>query len=430
RACKELGISTVAVHSTADEHSLHVRFADEAVCIGPPQSDKSYLNIPAIISAAEITDADAIHPGYGFLAENAEFAEVCEKCRIRFLGPKPDHIRKMGHKSAARELAKKTGVPTIPGSESMDNTLEEAVSVTEGVGYPLMLKAAAGGGGRGMRVIRSPEDMAKMFEVVRSEAGAAFGDPSVYIEKYIENPKHVEVQIMADAHGTVLSLGERDCSIQRRHQKLVEETPCPVLPEAARRAMSDCAVALASSIGYESLGTVEFLYDQATGAYYFIEMNTRIQVEHTVTEAITTLDLVKEQIRIAAGEKLRFSQQDIKFFGHSIECRVNAEDPFTFIPCPGEITGLNIPGGPGVRVDTALYVESTVQPYYESLVAKLIVHGIDRREAMAKMTRALSEFHIAGIKTTIPLLVEVMASPEFRSGKYHTGSMDKLLAER
>jgi len=430
RACKELNIATVAVHSTADEHSLHVRFADEAVCIGPPQSDKSYLNIPAIISAAEITDADAIHPGYGFLAENAEFAEVCEKCRIRFLGPKPDHIRQMGHKSAARELAKKSGVPTIPGSESMVHTLEEAVSVAEGVGYPLMLKAAAGGGGRGMRVIRSAEDMGKMFEVVRSEAGAAFGDPSVYIEKYIENPKHVEVQIMADAHGTVLSLGERDCSIQRRHQKLVEETPCPVLPEAARRAMSECAVTLASAIGYESLGTVEFLFDQTTGAYYFIEMNTRIQVEHTVTEAITTLDLVKEQIRIAAGEKLRFKQEDIKFFGHSIECRVNAEDPFTFIPCPGEITGLNIPGGPGVRVDTALYVESTVQPYYESLVAKLIVHGIDRREAMAKMTRALSEFHIAGIKTTIPLLVEVMASPEFRSGKYHTGSMDKLLAER
>ena len=427
RACKELGIGTVAVHSTADDNSLHVRFADESVCIGPPASSKSYLNIPAIISAAEVTGADAIHPGYGFLAENANFAEICASCRIKFLGPTAEHIRQMGDKAAARELAKRTGVPVIPGSEGKLLSVEDAVAAAAQIGYPVIMKAAAGGGGRGMRVVRSDVDLRSVFEVVRSEAASAFGDPDVYIEKFIENPKHIEIQIMADAHGNVLHLGERECSMQRRHQKLVEEAPSPLLDPGLKKSMAANAVELARVIGYESLGTIEFLFDGKD--YFFIEMNTRIQVEHTVTEAITGLDLVKEQIRIATGEPLRFKQEDIRFHGHSIEARVNAEDPFKFTPCPGAITGLNIPGGPGVRVDTALFSDAVVQPYYESLVAKLIVHGIDRAEAMAKMTRALSEFHIAGIKTTIPLLVKIMESDEFRTGHYFTTTMERIIAE-
>jgi acetyl-CoA carboxylase biotin carboxylase subunit len=427
RACKELGIGTVAVHSTADENSLHVRFADESVCIGPPASAKSYLNIPAIISAAEITGADAIHPGYGFLAENANFAEICGSCRIKFLGPTAEHIRQMGDKAAARELAKKAGVPVIPGSEGKLLSVEDALANAAAIGYPLILKAAAGGGGRGMRVVRSDVELRGAFEVVRSEAASAFGDPDVYIEKFIEKPKHIEIQIMADAHGNTLHLGERECSMQRRHQKLVEEAPSPSLDRETRDAIAAHALTLARGIRYESLGTIEFLFDGRN--YYFIEMNTRIQVEHTVTEAITGLDLVKEQIRIAAGEPLRFKQEDIRFHGHSIECRVNAEDPFKFTPSPGAITGLNIPGGPGVRVDTALYSDAVVQPYYESLVAKLIVHGIDRAEAMAKMVRALSEFHIAGIKTTIPLLVKIMESDEFKTGHYFTNTMERIISE-
>ncbi|HEB73555.1 MAG TPA: acetyl-CoA carboxylase biotin carboxylase subunit [Nitrospirae bacterium] len=426
RACKELGIATVAVHSTADEHSLHVRFADESVCIGPPESEKSYLNVPSIISAAEVTDADAIHPGYGFLAENAAFAEVCQSCKISFIGPSPDHIHRMGQKSNARELAKSAGAPVIPGSQGTLQSTEEALSIADEIKYPVMLKASAGGGGRGMRIVQSAPQLASALEIVRSEAGSAFGDSSIYLEKYIEDPKHIEIQIMADSHGNVMSLGDRDCSIQRRHQKLIEETPSPQLSESSREEISGHAVALARQIGYKSLGTVEFLYDK-NGDYYFIEMNTRIQVEHTVTECVTGLDLVKEQIRIASGEKLRFTQDDIRIHGHSIECRINAEDPYKFTPNPGIITGLNIPGGPGIRVDTALYVESEVMPHYESLVAKLIVHGIDRAEALAKMNRALSEFHIGGIKTTIPLHLDILGSEEFLSGHYHTGSLERLL---
>ncbi len=427
RACKELGISTVAVHSTADEHSLHVRFADESVCIGPSASEKSYLNVPAIISAAEITGADAIHPGYGFLAENAGFAEICKSCKITFIGPTADHIRQMGHKSTARELSEQIGVPVVPGSNVTLESAEDALESAGEIGYPIILKAASGGGGRGMRIVRSDKELATSFEVVRSEAGAAFGDPSIYMEKYIENPKHVEMQIMADAHGNVIHLGERECSIQRRHQKLIEEAPSATLSADTREAMGQSAIALARQIGYKSLGTVEFLCDKDEN-YYFIEMNTRIQVEHTVTECVTGLDLVKEQIRIAAGESLRFGQKDIRIYGHSIECRVNAEDPYNFLPSPGVISGLNIPGGPGIRVDTALYVQSEVTSHYESLVAKLIVHGIDRAEAMAKMNRALSEFHIGGIKTTIPLHIDILASDEFIDGSYHTGSLDSMLA--
>ena len=427
RACKEIGIATVAVHSTADENSLHVRFADESVCIGPPPSDKSYLNSAAIISAAEVTGTDAIHPGYGFLAENAGFAEVCESCKITFIGPSSEHIRQMGHKSNARALAEKVGVPVIPGSATSVESSEEAIEIAREIGYPVMLKAALGGGGRGMRIIQSDTELENTLEVVKSEAASAFGDPNIYLEKYIDNPKHIEIQLMADAHGNILNLGERDCSIQRRHQKLVEEAPAPTIDDSVREKMGENAMTLAKAIGYKSLGTVEFLYDK-DGKHYFIEMNTRIQVEHTVTECVTGLDLVKEQIMIAAGEKLRFGQEKVRRYGHSIECRVNAEDPYTFLPSPGKVTGLNIPGGPGVRVDTALYNEVEIMPYYESMVAKLIVHGIDRDEALAKMNRALSEFHIAGIKTTIPLLLDVMSSEEYTSGNYYTGSLDRMIA--
>ncbi|HJM82325.1 MAG TPA: acetyl-CoA carboxylase biotin carboxylase subunit [Nitrospinota bacterium] len=428
RACKELGISTVAIHSTADEDSLHVRFADQSVCVGPPDSNKSYLNIPAIISAAEITDVDAIHPGYGFLAENAGFAEVCASSNITFIGPTAKNIREMGHKANSRNLASGAGVSVIPGSDSMVESTEDATEIANRIGYPIIIKAAAGGGGRGMRICRDQSELIPHFDITRSEAASAFGDPSIYIERFIENPKHIEIQIMADNYGNIIHLGERDCSIQRRHQKLLEESPAPTLDPTVREDMISAALKLAKQIGYSSLGTVEFLYD-GDGEFFFIEMNTRIQVEHTVTECVTSLDLVKEQIRIAAGEKTRYSQSDIRFSGHSIECRVNAEDPFTFLPNPGKVTGLNIPGGPGIRVDTALYSDAEVLPHYESLVAKLIVHGIDRKEAIAKMNRSLSEFHIAGVKTTIPLHSEILRSDAFLSGFYHTGSLDSLISE-
>ena len=430
RACKELGIATVAVHSTADEHSLHVRYADESVCIGPPPSGESYLRIPAIISAAEVTGADAIHPGYGYLSENALFAEVCESCNITFIGPKSQSISRMGHKAAARETAIEAGVTVIPGSKKTLTSLEEALALAKELGYPVMLKASAGGGGRGMRALYADSELSSAFEVVKSEAGTAFGDPSVYLEKLILEPKHIEIQLMADAHGAVIHLGDRDCSIQRIHQKLIEEAPAHTLDPKIKAAMAEDALKIARHIGYQSLGTVEFLYDQTTGEYYFIEMNTRIQVEHTVTESVTGLDLVKEQIRIAAGAKLRFAQDDIRTYGHSIECRINAEDPYTFVPNAGKITGLNMPGGPGVRVDTAIYNEAVVPPYYDSMVAKLIVHGIDRAEALAKMSRALQEFHIGGIKTTIPLHLDVIKTGIFISGKYHTGSLERILASR
>lgn len=430
RACKELGIATVAVHSTADEHSLHVRYADESVCIGPAPSAQSYLRIPAIISAAEVTGADAIHPGYGYLAENAHFAEVCVSCNINFIGPKSEHIHRMGHKAAARETAIEAGVRVIPGSKKTLTSLDEALGLAKELGYPVMLKAAAGGGGKGMRALYGEGELSSAFEVVKSEAATAFGDPNIYLEKLILEPKHIEIQIMADAHGNVIHLGDRDCSVQRRHQKLIEEAPAYTLDPKTKAAMAADAMKLAHHIGYQSLGTVEFLYDQKSGEYYFIEMNTRIQVEHTVTESVTGLDLVKEQIRIAADKQLRFKQEDIRFHGHSIECRINAEDPYTFVPNAGKITALNMPGGPGVRVDTAIYNEAVISPYYDSMVAKLIVHGIDRAEALAKMSRALQEFHIGGIKTTIPLHLDVLKTEEFLSGKYHTGSLERILASR
>ncbi len=425
RACKELGIKTVAIHSTADANSLHVKFADEAVCVGPPESVRSYLHIPSIISAAEITGSDAIHPGYGFLAENPSIAEICETCGIKFIGPTPQNIRLMGNKVKAKNTMQQAGVPIVPGSPERVESSDDAAVIAEKIGYPIILKASAGGGGRGMRILRKKEDLADSFKVVQSEAAAAFADPHIYLEKYIEKPRHIEFQIMADEKGNIIHLGERDCSIQRRHQKLIEESPSPALVPALRKEMGDCAVKAVKSIGYQSVGTVEFLLD-GEGNYYFIEMNTRIQVEHPVTEMVTGVDLIKEQIKIAAGERLKIKQKDIKIFGHSIECRINAEDPDKFIPSPGKITALNIPGGPGVRVDTAVYSEYTVLPYYDSLIAKLIVHGLDREDAIAKMNRALEEFHVEGIKTTIPFHKKVLSHKDFLKGEFYTDFIEKL----
>ncbi len=426
RACQELGIKTVAVHSTEDEDALHVRFADQSVCIGPAESSRSYLNVPGIISAADVTGASAIHPGYGYLSENAGFAEVCGACKIKFIGPSPDHISRMGNKSTARETAVACGVPVIPGSGGTVGSLEEGLEICADIGYPVMLKASAGGGGRGMRQIDSEDELRSLFDLVRNEADSAFGNPDVYIEKMIVNPKHIEIQVMADSHGNVISLGDRECSVQRRHQKLIEETPSVTLKSETRGEMANHAINLAKNIGYESVGTIEFLMD-GDGNYYFIEMNTRIQVEHTVTECITGLDLVKEQIRIAAGHKLPLIADEVKFYGHSIECRINAEDPEKFTPSAGTITELNFPGGPGVRVDTAIYPGVRVSPYYDSLIAKLIVHGVNREEALAKMKRSLLEFHVGGVKTTISLCSKVINSEEFISGKYHTGSLPDMI---
>lgn len=425
RACKELGIKTVAINSTADANSLHVKFADESVCIGPPESIRSYLHIPSIISAAEITGADAIHPGYGFLAENPSLAEICETCGIKFIGPTPQNIRLMGNKVKARSTMQEAGIPIVPGSPERVESAEEAADIAEKIGYPIILKASAGGGGRGMRILRKKEDIYDSFKVVQSEAVAAFADPHIYLEKYIERPKHIEFQILADEKGNIIHLGERDCSIQRRHQKLLEESPSPAINAALRKEMGDCAVKAVKFINYQSVGTVEFLLDE-NGNYYFIEMNTRIQVEHPVTEMITGVDLIKEQIKIAAGEKLNIKQKDVNIFGHSIECRINAEDPDKFIPSPGKITALNIPGGPGVRVDTAIYSEYIVLPYYDSLIAKLIVHGLDREDAIAKMNRALEEFHIEGIKTTIPFHKKVLSHSDFLKGEFCTDFIDRL----
>lgn len=429
RACKELGIKTVAIHSTADASSLHVKFADETVCVGPPESVRSYLHIPSIISAAEITGSDAIHPGYGFLSENPSLAEICETCGIKFIGPTPQNIRLMGNKVKAKKAMQKAGVPIVPGSPERVESADDAASIAEKIGYPVILKASAGGGGRGMRILRKKEDLVDSFKVVQSESAAAFADPHIYLEKYIEKPRHIEFQIMADEKGNTIHLGERDCSIQRRHQKLIEESPSPALSQGLRKEMGDCAVRAVKSIGYRSIGTVEFLLD-GEGNYYFIEMNTRIQVEHPVTEMVTGVDLIKEQIRIAAGERIKIKQKDMKIFGHSIECRINAEDPDKFIPSPGTITALNIPGGPGVRVDTAVYSEYTVLPYYDSLIAKLIVHGLDREDAIAKMNRALEEFHVEGIKTTIPFHKKVLSNKDFLKGEFSTDFVERLNASR
>jgi acetyl-CoA carboxylase biotin carboxylase subunit len=426
RACKELGIKTVAVHSDVDKEALHVKLADQSICIGPAPSIKSYLNMKAIISAAEVTDADAIHPGYGFLSENAEFAEICANCGLTFIGPTPENMRLMGDKISARQTVIAVGVPILPGTKEGVHSAEEAKKVAAEIGYPVIIKATAGGGGRGMKVVHSPASLPNAFAAARTEAQAGFGNPEVYIEKYCEEPRHVEVQILADKHGNVIHLGERDCSIQRRHQKLLEEAPCPVLSPELRKKMGDCAVAAAKAVKYTSVGTFEFLLDKNNN-FYFMEMNTRVQVEHPVTEMITGIDIIKEQIRSAAGLPLRYKQSDIKFHGHAIECRINAEDPVKFTPSPGKINGYHPPGGLGVRVDSAVYDQYTVLPHYDSMIAKLIVHADTREEAISRMARALDEYIIEGIKTSIPLHKRIMANKDFREGNADTSFMEKLV---
>lgn len=428
RACHDLGIRTVAVYSQADRNSLHVRFADEAICIGQASSSNSYLNIPAIISAAEITDVEAIHPGYGFLAENSHFAEICESCKITFIGPTAENMRLMGDKMTARTTMQKAGLPIVPGSRSVIKNKEEALKTAKSIGYPVIIKAAAGGGGKGMRICHNDLTLVSSLLTAQTEAEANFGNSSVYIERYIEKPRHIEVQIIADRSGHIIQLGERDCSIQRRHQKLLEESPSPVVDSKMRRKLGEFVLKGMKSIGYISCGTIEFLLDEKTGNFYFMEMNTRIQVEHPVTEMVTGIDLIKEQIRVAAGEKLKFDQDDIKFNGAAIECRINAEDPDNnFMPSPGKIESLILPGGPNVRVDTHIYAGYEVPPYYDSLVAKLIVHGNNRQEAIKTMRRALSEFYIAPIKTTIPFHLKLMDNPSFKKGDISTHFVQDLL---
>ncbi len=425
RACRELGLQTVAVYSEADRDSLHVRFADDEVCIGPPPARLSYLKIPHLIAAAEITGADAIHPGYGFLAENAEFADTCRASNITFIGPTGDQIRQMGDKATARRLAREAGVPTVPGSPGTIDDPDDALAVAQEIGFPVIIKATAGGGGKGMRIAHDPEQFAQVFGLAQNEALAAFGNGAVYIEKYLEHPRHVEIQVLGDTHGRVVHLGERDCSIQRRHQKLVEESPSPALTEELRQRMGAAAVALAARIGYLGAGTIEFLLDPS-GDFYFMEMNTRIQVEHPVTEMVTSFDLVKEQIRIAAGEPISYRGEGTRLRGHAIECRINAEDPaHNFQPCPGLITAYHPPGGPGVRVDTHIYAGYTVPPYYDSLLAKVIVHGNSRAEAIARMTQALDSFILEGITTTIPFLGRVIRHPDFVAGDVDTRFLER-----
>jgi acetyl-CoA carboxylase biotin carboxylase subunit len=424
-ACKELGVRTVAVHSEADRDSLHVRFADEAICIGPAQSAKSYLNIPAVISAAEITNVDAIHPGYGFLSENAYFAEVCEACNIKFIGPASATIQLMGDKAQARTTMKSIGVPITPGFDGVIEDEQEAVSVAAGIGYPVIIKASAGGGGRGMRIVRNPDELLTALPAAQQEAQVAFANPAVYIEKYIETARHIEIQILGDQHGNVVHLGERECSIQRRHQKLIEESPSPALTPELRRKMGELAVRACREIGYVNAGTMEFLLDEDRN-FYFMEMNTRIQVEHPVTEFVTNTDLVREQILIAAGERLEFDQDDIVFSGHSIECRINAESPVTHVPSPGLITAMNLPGGPGVRVDTAAYPGWVVPPHYDSLIAKLIVHHRTRDMAIARMERALEAYIVEGIETSVPLHQRILAEPDFVAGNLSTRFMERF----
>ncbi|HXE97440.1 MAG TPA: acetyl-CoA carboxylase biotin carboxylase subunit [Dongiaceae bacterium] len=428
RACKELGIKTVAVYSQADIHSLHVKLADESVCIGPAPSALSYLNINAIISAAELTDAEAIHPGYGFLSENAKFAEVCEKCGIVFIGPTAESMRIMGDKISARQAVIKHGVPILPGTKEGVKTVEDAVKVAKKIGFPVIIKATAGGGGRGMKIVHSQAALPNAFATARAEAQSGFGNPEVYIERYCEKPRHVEIQILGDKHGNVIHLGERDCSIQRRHQKLIEEAPSTVVTPEIRKAMGDAAVKAAAAVGYNSAGTVEFLVDKQNN-FYFMEMNTRIQVEHPVTEMITGVDLVKEQIRSAAGIPLRFKQEDIQIRGHAIECRINAEDPFKFTPCPGKITAYHPPGGPGVRVDSFVYAQYSVVPHYDSLIGKLIVHADTREEAITRMARALDEYMIEGIKTTIFFHKRIMAHKDFIEGDIDTSFLERIVLE-
>lgn len=427
RTCEELGIATVAVHSTVDRHALHVQLADEAVCIGEPPSNRSYLNIPNIISAALTRNATAIHPGYGFLAENARFAEICADHKIAFIGPSPEAMLAMGDKSTAKETMQRAGVPTIPGSDGLVTDEQEAEEIARQVGYPLMIKATAGGGGRGMRLVREPEELNKLFLAAQGEADAAFGNPGLYLERFIEKPRHIEFQILADSYGNVIHLGERDCSIQRRHQKLLEEAPSPALNAELRHKMGTAAVMAAKSINYVGAGTVEFLLDQS-GDFFFMEMNTRIQVEHPVTEMITGLDLIAEQIRIAQGERLHLSQEQVVFSGHAIECRINAEDPdHNFRPNPGKISGYLPPGGPGVRMDSHVYTDYEIPPYYDSLIGKLIVWGCDRKTAINRMRRALRECAITGLPTTIGFHQKVLETPEFLKGKVYTNFVEQMM---
>lgn len=426
--CKEMGIKTVAVHSEADREALHVKFADEAICIGPAPSSESYLNIPQIISAAEITDADAIHPGYGFLAESATFAKICEDCNIKFIGPRPDVIAMMGDKVEARRTMTAAGVPILPGSPDPIESAEEAKVLALEIGFPLIIKAAAGGGGRGMRIVRSADELASNLELAQAEALAAFKNGSVYIERYVERPRHIEIQVLADEHNNVVYLGERECTIQRRHQKLLEEAPSPAISAQLREQMGAVAVKACKEIGYSSAGTFEFLLDE-DDQFYFMEMNTRIQVEHPVTEMVTLADIVRNQVVIATGKDVGYRQDEVQISGHSIECRINAEDPVKFTPSPGKITTFNIPGGPGVRVDTAAYPGYVVPPYYDSMIAKLIVHARTRELAISRMQRALEMMVIEGIKTTIPLHQRIMADENFRRGTFSTKFMEEFKYE-
>jgi acetyl-CoA carboxylase biotin carboxylase subunit len=428
RACKEMGIATVAVHSTADSEAMHVRLADESVCIGPPPSPQSYLNIPALIAAAEITGADAIHPGYGFLSENAGFADIVTAHGITFIGPKADHIRLMGDKIAAKAAMKKLGVPVVPGSDGGVTSDDEARAIANAMGYPVLIKAAAGGGGRGMKVVRSDDELASALSQARTEARLAFGDDAVYIEKYLARPRHIEIQVIADSHGNVVHLGERDCSFQRRHQKVLEEAPSPALNAAERDQLGRTVTSALKQLGYLGVGTIEFLYEN--GQFFFIEMNTRLQVEHPVTEAITGLDLVREQIRIADGAPLGYTQEDVTFNGHAIECRINAENPRTFAPSPGRIGNYHAPGGLGVRVDSAVYAGYRVPPNYDSLVAKLIVHGQNRNECIMRLRRALNEMVISGIETTIPLHLALTAQNDFINGAYDIHWLEEFIANQ
>ena len=428
RACKEMGISTVAVHSTADSEAMHVRLADESVCIGPPPAGKSYLHIPAIIAAAEITGAQAIHPGYGFLSENAKFAEIVTQHGMTFIGPTADHIRLMGDKIAAKQAAIDTGMPVVPGSKGGITDEADAKKVGKKIGYPVLIKAAAGGGGRGMKVARSEEEVVEAYNTARAEAKAAFGNDEVYMEKYLTHPRHIEIQIVADSHGNVIHLGERDCSLQRRHQKVLEEAPSPALNAEDRAKIGQITADAIKKLGYLGVGTVEYLYED--GEFYFIEMNTRLQVEHPVTEMITGIDLVREQIRIADGAELSVKQKDVKFNGHAIECRVNAENPATFRPSPGKITGYHPPGGLGVRLDSAIYAGYAIPPNYDSLIGKLIVHGRDRAECLMRLRRALNEMVITGVETTLPLFRDLMNETDVINGDYSIHWLEKNLAAK
>ncbi len=430
RACKELGVSSVAVYSDVDADSLHVQMADEAICIGPAAASESYLKISNIISAAEVADVDAIHPGYGFLAENAHFAEVCANCNITFIGPSPDCIRNMGDKAIARDTMKAAGVPITPGSEGILPTSDDALALAQEMGYPVLLKAVAGGGGKGMRVARNDVSLVQGFMAAAAEGESNFGNSDLFMEKYIESARHVEVQIIGDKHGHVCHVGERDCSIQRRHQKLVEEAPCPTLSNKERKALGDAAVKAAKAVNYDSAGTLEFLYDEEAKKFYFMEMNTRIQVEHTISEEVSGIDLVKEQIRVAAGEKLSFTQAEMKITGHAIEYRVNAEDPYNnFTPSPGLVEAVHFPGGPGIRIDSHVYSGYTISPYYDSMIGKIIAVGKDRDEALIRMRRALEEFTINGPHTSVPLGEALMVDGRFVAGTYNTAYLEKFMHE-